>query len=379
MSTVPAPASTAEAVDMVRAGLSYLAAADPAVLAAQAQAECLQTLEQADAVATAARARILAAFTAGNGYAADADCSPASWLIYRTKVTRGAARGHLGWARRAAAHPQVLAALAGGTVLSESVARLICGWTDRLPASCRERAGDILLVAARAGARKEDLAALAAEICARSLPDSGDDPEPDFEDRQLRVETTFGGAGVIAGDLTPGCAAVVTAVLEALSAPRGAEDTRAKDQRYHDALEDAMRRLVACGLLPERAGQPVKVWAHVSLAELRALDDGSVLAQEWAGEMAVRWAARRAAACQAGSDGAAWLDGQPARAMACDASVIPVVTGGIDPAVLDDLVSLCLQFAGHGPHCGAAPDPGPAGQAAELARRGGARRSPGPG
>jgi hypothetical protein len=27
-----------------------------------------------------------------------------------------------------------------------------------------------------------------------------------------------------------------------------------------------------------RAGQPVKVWAHVSLAELRAMDDGSVLA-----------------------------------------------------------------------------------------------------
>ena len=110
------------------------------------------------------------------------------------------------------------------------------------------------------------------------------------------METTFGGAGVITGDLTPEATAVVTAVLEALSAPRGAEDTRTKDQRYHDALEDAMRRLVAAGLLPERAGQPVKVWAHVSLAELRALDDGSVLAQEWVGEMAVRWAARRAAA-----------------------------------------------------------------------------------
>ncbi len=136
---IPAPASTAEAVDMVLAGLSYLAAADPTVLAAQAQAECLQTLEQADAIATAARARILAAFTAGQGYAEDADYSPTSWLIHRTKVTKGAARGHLGWARRAAAHPQVVAALAEGTVLTESIARLICGWTDQFPASCRER------------------------------------------------------------------------------------------------------------------------------------------------------------------------------------------------------------------------------------------------
>ena len=39
-----------------------------------------------------------------------------------------------------------------------------------------------------------------------------------------------------------------------------------------------MRRLAASGLLPERAGQPVKVWAHVTLAELLALDEGSVLA-----------------------------------------------------------------------------------------------------
>ena len=40
---------------MVLAGLRYLAAADPTALAAQAQAECLQSLEQADAIATAAR------------------------------------------------------------------------------------------------------------------------------------------------------------------------------------------------------------------------------------------------------------------------------------------------------------------------------------
>jgi hypothetical protein len=115
----------------------------------------------------------------------------------------------------------------------------------------------------------------------------------------------------------------------------------------------------------------------VSLAELRALDDGSVLAQEWVGEMAVRWAARRAAASQSGGDGAAWLDGRPARTVSCDATVIPVVTGGIDPAALDKLVALCLQFAGHGPHCAPGPGtgprqqpgqpvdpPGPAGQAA---------------
>jgi hypothetical protein len=345
---------------MVLAGLGYMAAADPTAFAVEAQAQCLQSLEQADSVSTAVRAWFLGAFTNGQGYAEDADYSPTAWLIHRTKVTKGAARGHLGWARRALMHPQVVAALAEGTVLTESMARTICGWTGKLPRECRDAADEILITAARAGARKEDLAALAAEIYARSLPGEDDNPEPDFEDRKVRVETTFAGAGVISGDLTPECAAVVTAVLEALSAPMGAEDTRSREQRYHDALQEAMQRLAASGLLPERAGQPVKVWAHVSLAELRAMDDGSVLETEWVTEMRIRWAARRAEASEgSGGDGGAWLDGDAARAMACDASITPVVTGDIDLGVLDDLVALCLQLTGHGAHCGPRPGPGP--------------------
>jgi Domain of unknown function (DUF222) len=237
-----------------------------------------------------------------------------------------------------------VAALAEGAVLSESMASVICGWTDKLPEQCRQAADAILIAAARAGARKEDLAGLAAEIYARSLPDD-DDPGLTSEDRQLRLETTFEGAEVISGDLSPECAAVVTAVLDALSAPMGAEDTRTKEQRYHDGLQEAMSRLIASGLLPERAGQPVRVWAHVTLAELRALQDGSVLAGEWIAEMAARWAARRAEASEGGGgDGGAWLDGKAAQAMACDAILTPVVTGDIDPGVLDDLVRLCVEL-----------------------------------
>ena len=36
--------------------------------------------------------------------------------------------------------------------------------------------------------------------------------------------------------------------------------------------ERRMRRLVAANLLPERAGQPVKVWVHIPLAELLAME-----------------------------------------------------------------------------------------------------------
>ena len=62
-----APADTREALDMIRARLGYLAAAGPARLPAATQAACLRELEQHDAMATAARAGFLAAFTAGQG------------------------------------------------------------------------------------------------------------------------------------------------------------------------------------------------------------------------------------------------------------------------------------------------------------------------
>jgi hypothetical protein len=120
----------------------------------------------------AARASILGAFTAGQGYCADADYSPRSWLINRTRITKGAAVAHIAWARRAAAHPEVAQALAKGYVVSESVARRICQWSDRLPEDCREAADRILIGAPRAGMDLRYLAELAGEIYQRSLPDN---------------------------------------------------------------------------------------------------------------------------------------------------------------------------------------------------------------
>ena len=344
MTPVPAFSSAADAMATVRAGLGFLAGADATQMPVQTQAECLQMLEQVTAMGTAARTSILAAFTSGQGYCADADYSPRAWLINKTRVTKGAAVGYTAWVRRAAAHPQVADTLAAGE-MSESYARAICGWTDKLPQDCRADADAILLTAAKAGMDLRDLTALAAEIYARSLPDAPDrDKDGAFEDRSVRLETTFEGAGVLGGDLTPECAAVVGAVLDALSAPAGAEDTRTYGQRYHDALAEAMRRLVASDLLPERAGHPVKVVAHIALADLMVMEGSSALQEEWIASSRAAWAAARAGASVGGSDGAAWLDSDAAQAVACDASVTPVVTGDVNPVALDDLVRLCVEL-----------------------------------
>ena len=226
---------------MVRAGLGYLASADPGQLPAATQAECLRELEQDAAGLTPARAWILASFTAGQGHAGDGDYSAVSWLIHRTGITRGAAIGHTAWSKRIASHPQVLAALAAGQV-SESVGQVICLWTDKLPQDCRDQGDEQLLAAFAAGLGLADLASLFAEMYVRARGDLPDqDPGREFADRGVKLATTIGGAGVVHGDLTAECAAAVAAVLDALSVPAGAEDDRTKGQRYHDALQEAMR------------------------------------------------------------------------------------------------------------------------------------------
>ena len=285
-------------------------------------------------------------FTAGQGYADDADYSAVSWLMHRTGITRGAAVGHTAWAKRFTTHPRVVAALATRQV-SESVGRLICLWTAKLPEQHRDDADEVLLAAAAAGLGLEELASLFAEMYERSRSERPDeDPDPDFADRAVKLATTFGGAGVIHGDLTPECAEMVSRVLDALGAKAGEDDDRTREQRYHDALAEAMRRLMAAGLLPERAGQPVKAWVHISLGDLLLLDAGSALQDQWTAQVRARWAAHRAQASETGASDGAWLDGDAAKAIACDAAMAPIVTGDVNVDALEDLVRLCVELDG---------------------------------
>jgi hypothetical protein len=142
MGTAAVPASAAEALEMVRTGLRFLADVDATELSAQEQAEILRGLERANSVATAARTSVLGAFTAGKGYAADAQYSARSWLVHQTGITKGAAVAYAAWVKRAARHRQLYAAMAAGD-LSESWARTLGSWTDGLPAGRRDEAGKL--------------------------------------------------------------------------------------------------------------------------------------------------------------------------------------------------------------------------------------------
>jgi 5-methylcytosine-specific restriction endonuclease McrA len=392
--TAPAPASASEAMDMVHAGLAFLAAADAAAMGSAVQAAMLRGLEEANSVAVAARISVLGAFAAGQGYTDDGAYSPRAWLVHQTAVTHGAAAGHTGWVKRSRAHPRVHAALAARAV-SEPWAKTICKWTARLPAGSQDPADGILLAAAASGLGLPDLAALAGEMYERSrqrapdgdgpgtggpgpAPDqqTGHDPAPEqrgrqdqdygqgeaadavgqpgrdeasggsdaFDDRSVRLALTFGGAGVIRGGLTPECAQVVGVVLDALSARAGPEDDRSYEQRYHDALQEAMTRLVAAGLIPRRAGQPVKVWGHTTLADMMLLEGSERLRDEWIRQARARWAGYRSRPAEERGDDGAWLDEDAVGAIACDAMVAPVVWGQVNPSVFADLVRLSAEL-----------------------------------
>ena len=326
MPAAPAtPSTAADAVAMVAAWLGWLAAADVASMPSAVQADCLRGLERAASMHIAARSRVLSAFHAQGGYEDDGQGSARTWLKWQTRITGAAACGALGWMHRLAGHRAVGDALGAGQI-SESWARQICDWTGRLPAGVRADADVFLLTAAARGAELRDLGKMAEEIarqCARPDTDGNDG----FAGRSLRLDTTFQGAGKLDANLTPPCAAALQAVLDALGKRRGPEDERTKGQRLHDALEDACRRLIGSGCLPGRAGQPAQIVLHMDLDRLRGLPGAPETEAAWAGQ----------ATAGPGDD--------------CDAQIVPVVTGRIDPSVLDRLAAALLH--------GTPPAPGP--------------------
>jgi hypothetical protein len=315
--TAVTPVNAGQAVAMVHAGLDWLAAADPTALTTAEQAQCLRGLEQAAGKQIVARSHVLGAFHAGSGYQDDGHGSAKSWLRGQTQVTGNAAGGAIGWMRRLAAHPAVRDALAGGAV-SESWARQICAWTDPLPGHARGDADVVMLGAAAGGASLRDLGGLAEQIRAGCAGPDIDGRDDGFAGRRVWLETTFGGAGVVHGDLTPHCAAALSAVLEALGKRAGPEDLRTKGQRMHDAVDEACRRLIAAGCLPAQAGQPTHIQLHMTLDQLRGLPGASGLEAAWAGAVA-----------GPGDD--------------CNATLIPVVTGHIDFEALDRLTAIVVR------------------------------------
>jgi len=70
--------------------------------------------------------------------------------------------------------------------------------------------------------------------------------------------------------------------------------------------------IIRAKMVPGRAGTDTRVDVHIALADLRAMDGASVLEEAWL-------------AARAGQHG--YLSGKDAETIACDALIVPIVTG----------------------------------------------------
>ena len=333
-----------EAMGMLTSTMDYLAGVDFPGLTGTEIAYALRVLERADAVEAVVRGKLVKMLGLSGGPSADAHQSVGAWLKWETGVTSAQAKTYSSWARRVDEHPVIIEAMLAGRHMSPSLAMRCCGWTRKIPAGFRAEADGILAAAFQAGADEPDLARIAAELIAALAPPDEDD-DGTFTDRSLRLEDTLDGAGTLRGEMSPECTAALHAVLDVLARPCGKEDTRTRDERLHDAMHEAMLRLLgARDLLPKKGGAPVTALVHMSLGDLRRLDQDSVMEAAWIGRIAAQFAGHRAAKAETGGDGGAWISGPAAAGIACDAALFPIVTGNPDLSHLRGLIDTCVGY-----------------------------------
>jgi hypothetical protein len=320
--------SVAEALRMAGASMDYLNSPAAADLSAAACGQALATLGEIGAKHAAAYAAFLRRFDALDGHDGDGYGTPAAWLAAMAKLTGPDAKAAVRQMRRLTRHAHLHGALARGEI-SESWADQIIEWLRELPAELRAGTEKILADAAAAGAGLEDLAAITAHAL-RQWQAQHPDPDEDggFDDRYVAVGATFGGAACIRGNLTPECGAAVQAVLEALGKKHGPEDTRTEGQRFHDALQQGCELLIRARMVPGRAGADTQAIVHIPISQLREMPGASQVEDAW-----IRG--------RLGEPG--YLAGKDAETAACDAMIVPVVTGRADLTVVDKMIELALS------------------------------------
>jgi len=334
-SSAQAPGNLAQALAMAGAALDFLNSPAAADLPGSASGEVLAALGELHSKLTAARAGFLRRFDAADGHDGDGYGSSSAWLAAKTGMTPKAAKAAVRQMRQLSAHQPLHDALAAAA-LTESLAAEVAAWTSKLPGGLRGATDKILADAAAGGATRDDLAVIAAAAFEKWRSQQPDpDGDDGFDDRYLAVGTTFGGAGVIRGNLTPECSAAVQAVLEALGKRHGPEDMRSEAQRFHDALQLGCELLIRAKMVPDRAGADTRVEVHTPLSQLRQMPGASAFEQAWLN-------------ARLGEPG--YLTGKDAEVAACDAMIIPVVTGHADMTIIDQIIDLALAAYDHNHH-----------------------------
>jgi hypothetical protein len=173
-------------------------------------------------------------------------------------------------------YPATADALASGEIGAEHAAA-IADTVEAIPTAERaehaESVETTLLEHARTS-NPHTVRQLGHRILAHLDPD-GPSPEEQRQQqthRRLDLTQLPDGTGLLSGRLSPSCLAIWSTILTPLAARRPDDamgpDDRTPGQLLHDALEEAGRRLLAAGDLPDQAGLPCQLIITLSLTDL---------------------------------------------------------------------------------------------------------------
>ena len=173
-------------------------------------------------------------------------------------------------------YPTTAKALAVGEVGSEHAAA-VAETVEAIPTSERAEHAAAVEATLLEHARTSDprtVRLLGQRILAHLDPDGPSPEERGLQQvhRRVSLNRLEDGAGLLEGRLSPTCQAIWEAILTPLAARRPDDalgpDDRTLPQRLHDAFEEAGRRLLAAGGLPEHAGLPCQLIVTMSLTDL---------------------------------------------------------------------------------------------------------------
>ena len=173
-------------------------------------------------------------------------------------------------------YPATAEALGDGEISPEHGVA-IADTVERIPVSDRAEHAAAVETTLLEHARSVDprtVKLLGQRILAHLDPDG---PSPDAQrlqqaHRQVNLNRLPDSTGLLDGRLTPTCQAIWEAILTPLAARRPDDalgpDDRTPGQRMHDAFEEAGRRLLKAGELPDHAGLPAQLIITLTLTDL---------------------------------------------------------------------------------------------------------------
>jgi hypothetical protein len=172
--------------------------------------------------------------------------------------------------------PAVAQAVRAGEISSAQVS-VIARYLDRIPAHVAHQvaaAAEGLLVEAARHEHPGQLARTGELLLARLDPDGAEPRDREHERRRAFALRKYAdGSSTPTGRFTPELTAAIDALLGPLAAPvpaaDGLPDDRSPTQRRHDAVADAVMRLLRSGSLPAAGGAPVTILVRTTMAELK--------------------------------------------------------------------------------------------------------------